>query len=435
VGYWSELAGDQCLARALWSEAIRYYDVGVDAVDTGEDRRAEVRVKAGIACFHYHDVARARARLLPAIEELEREGRLAQVGAAVLALHRAAFTLTEDPELVEQARDALVRFVNASDGLAELAALRARALAQLAEATFGTRDSAENERLVEAARRCAVDTADDDVHALVEFAGGLTDLTRLHLNPALTSFRRSADHAARGRDPWFEAASLGRIAFATILSGAVNRARPAVAEARELQHSLRLWSELSLTESLLGGIELLVGDADAAAVAAHEALRYYERSGYRFTPALAYPTLAAAQLARQDERGARHTIERWRASKTRGHTLFEILVLVLTDDRAGAEQLLRSHPLRVVPLQSVDLLGLPALAAVAHIALTLSRHDVLSSVLPVIDGLVERGVLASHGWPIFLPALAADIAAALEEPDADYRSRFAEDAARQLGLH
>ena len=41
----------------------------------------------------------------------------------------------------------------------------------------------------------------------------------------------------------------------------------------------------------------------------------------------------------------------------------------------------------------------------------------------------------THGWPTFLPGLAADIAAALEEPDAEYRARFAEDAARQLGLH
>jgi hypothetical protein len=97
--------------------------------------------------------------------------------------------------------------------------------------------------------------------------------------------------------------------------------------------------------------------------------------------------------------------------------------------------LLRSHPLRVMPLEAVDLLSLPALAAVAHIALALPRRDVLASTLPVIDGLIERGVLATHGWPTFLPALAADIASALDEPDADYRARFAEDSARQLGLH
>ena len=45
VGYWSELAGDHCLARALWSDAIRNYDAAVEATDTEEPQRPALQVK------------------------------------------------------------------------------------------------------------------------------------------------------------------------------------------------------------------------------------------------------------------------------------------------------------------------------------------------------------------------------------------------------
>ena len=222
-------------------------------------------MKAGVACFHYHDVARARARLLPAIAELETRGLLAQVEIAALVLHRATFTLTDDAALIEQAGKALVRFIEASENVVDLAASRALALGQLAEATFGTRNRAENQHLVDAARRGAAGTG-DEVHTLVEFAAGLTEFSELELDTTLASFRRSAHHAAAARDPWYEAAGLGRITFATILSGAFHKARPALGHARELQHSLRLWSELSLTEALSAAVDLLAGNTDGAIV-------------------------------------------------------------------------------------------------------------------------------------------------------------------------
>jgi hypothetical protein len=416
----------------MWSEAIRNYDCAVTALDTDDQLRAELQAKAGVACFYHHDPARATERLLPSIAELEAEGNITTLGVAALALHRCASTLTDDLALIRQASDALLRFVGLAEKYPELQGARARALAQLAEATFRTRNSTEGERLVAAAQRALEGVDDEDVRATVWFSAGLADLTALRLSPALTSFANSVECATKAGDPWRAAWGLGRTAFATIMSGAFRSAGPALERARAAQYSLRFWSELSLTEALAAGLALLKDDYVGAAAAARDAIRFYERSGYRFTPPLAFPVLAASYLGLGDDAGARRTIERWRALLPGGQTLFEIAVLADAGQRDEAESLLRGRSLRVPAVGDVDLHRLPSVAAVARIALALEIPDVLVQVLPVVDGLCEHGVLANLGWPTFLPGLAADIATALDEPDADRRVEYARRAERAL---
>ena len=65
-------------------------------------------------------------------------------------------------------------------------------------------------------------------------------------------------------------------------------------------------------------------------------------------------------------------------------------------------------------------------------ALALELTDILRLMLPVLDDLVEHGVLATASWPTFLPLLTAEIARVLEEPDADDRTLFADTALGSL---
>jgi DNA-binding SARP family transcriptional activator/tetratricopeptide (TPR) repeat protein len=431
VGYWSELAAAQCLARAMWRDAIRHFDAAVDATDTDEARRLELRVGAGIAAFHHHDPARARDRLLPVIESPD--ARPEVVGEAALVLHRAAFTLTDDAELVARTQDALLAFVDATAGDAALAGMRALALAQLAEAVSGTGESVEGKRLVDAARE-SDQSLNDDVLSRVEFSTGLVYLTGLDTASARTHFLNSIEHAQRAGDPWLESWGLGRMAFAIALSGDMPAAEEAVSRAVELQHSLRLWSELSLTESIAATLACLRGDYEASISAARDALRYHGRSGYRFAPGLAYPVLAAAYSRQGDWDGAREALQRWRATLPGGQTLFEIAALVTCGDSDRATNLLRRRPLRVVPFSALNVYRLPSVAAAGRVAVELVLTDQLAELLPVVDALTERGVYATLGWPTFLPMLSAEIAAALGDPEADRRRQFAVNAARHLGL-
>jgi hypothetical protein len=432
VGYWSELAGDHCLTRALWRDAIRYYDAAADAPDTDATQSAGLQLKSGLASFHHHDPWRARDRLLPLLED-DRPASAEDLGSAALAMHRAAFTLTSDQELVRRARDALMEFAERDDIDASLAGVRALALAQLAEETFGTQNTAEGRRLSDAARRVATSVDDAAVHARVGFSTGLVDLTDLRLTPALHAFELSARDAGTAHDPWFQAAALGRIGFATAMTGAVEHARTAVGRARELQHALRLWSELALTECTSGAIALVAGDADAARADAQQALRFCDQSGYQFAPALAYPTLVAAAARTGDHAGARQAIATWRTATPGGQTIFEMAALALAGEHQEVEERLRARPLRVPPFDRINLLTLPQLAASTTIALALRLHPQLAELLDRVDQLVDRGVYVTLGWPVFFPSVAAEIGAALDLEDRVRRAELARDAARELG--
>ena len=432
IGYWSELAGDHCLALAQWSDAIRSYDAAAEASDTDDAHRAALMAKAGIASFHHHDVPRTRARLLPAIDELEAAGRLEEMGTAALVLYRAVLTLSADPEHLAQAREKLERFLELTTADESLGRLRARVLVQLAEATWGERAGSEREPLIAAARAAARHFTDDEMTSRVEMAVALSALTDLDVGRAVRHLETAAAAARRIPDPLFETSAIGRIAFAEIIAGAIGRARSALSGVRERQHSLRFWSELSLTETLCAAVATFDGDALGAAEAAREARRYFERSGYHFVAGVLFPTLAGTHLALGDAGGAIEAIETWRQVAPGGQWLFDTAVLALSGDEREARARLRARPLRVLPPTAIDFFTLASFAVATRIALALALPDVLSQVLPVVDALVERGTLATASWPTFLPQLAADVASALDEPDADERALFAADALRSL---
>jgi hypothetical protein len=196
---------------------------------------------------------------------------------------------------------------------------------------------------------------------------------------------------------------------------------------------LRYWSELSVTEAVASATALLVGDVPAATTFARDALRYYDRSNYRFAPALAYPALARTLLLAGDVDGARDTLRQWRAAIPGAQSLFDIAVLAVSGDHASATNLLEQRRLRVPALNDVNILMLPSVVALAEIACELHLRPELEQVLPVIDGLCDRGVLATHAWPAFLPRLGVRVAAELDDHDAARRSR-AENAAMALGF-
>ena len=86
----------------------------------------------------------------------------------------------------------------------------------------------------------------------------------------------------------------------------------------------------------------------------------------------------------------------------------------------------------MIPLPAINLFRLPSVAAAASAAVALSAQETIRDMRPVIDGLIEHGVLATVGWPTFLPRISADMARALGEADADERDQFARDALTRL---
>ena len=434
IGYWSEIAGDHCLATASWGEAVRNYAAAIDATDVSDEARTELRLKAGIACFHHHDVPRARDHLGEVLHELDDRRSDVLFGTAALFLYRTALTLTSDTELFDGARQALLWFIDetAGDLSPEIARMRARALAQLAEATWGSRDTDATRRMVEAVRQAASKLDDDDVRSRMEMALGLPELASLRVSSARDHFLRSARHAAATRDPLYETTGLGRVGLTMVLSGEIGAARAMLSGVRERQYSMRFWSELSLTEALIASVQLLAANPSLGRASARDAIRFYERSAYQFVPGLAFPALAASLLAMGDHVGALATIDSWRAATPRGQTVFEVAVLAMSGARDQALARLRGNEIRVPEPTNLDLFNLGSFAAAVQAAVALKSTPVLTRMSPVLDDLMDRGVLATIGWPVFLPALGAEVAFAIGADDAERRRVFAHDALRQL---
>jgi DNA-binding SARP family transcriptional activator len=432
IGYWTALAGDHCLALARWSDAIRYFDLASEAEDTPRNDRPALVLKAGIAAFHHHDVHRARARLLDALEELESSGRTEELGTAALVLYRTALTLSTDADHLTEARDTLLRFLDLTQGDPALAMLRARAHAQLAEEMWGVTDRDLRIPVIEAAQRAAHGFDDDELTSRLEMAVGLSALTDLELGQAVRSFDAAASAAARIPDPLNETAALGRLAIAFMTGGSIGRARRVLNGLRERQLGLRFWSELAITEALVGALRLFDGDAVGAIEALQDARGYVDRSGYHFATSVLYPTLVAAQVALGDDAAALTAIDAWRAALPGGQSLYETAVLSICGDAAEARKRVRSRPLRVVPADLINIFTMTSFVVVVRTALALELTDALRDALATLDELVGRGVLATPSWPEFLPQLAADAAAVIGAPDAEDRALFAADARRSL---
>jgi DNA-binding SARP family transcriptional activator len=432
TGYWSALAGDHCLALARWSDAIRYFDTAAEAEDTAPADRPALVLKAGIAAFHHHDVHRARARLNAAISELEKGGRIDEMGNAALVLYRTALTLSADAEHLTQARDALLHFLDLAHDVPALSMLRARTLVQLAEETWGVTDRGLRTPLIEAAQQAAHGFDDDELTSRLEMTVGLSALTDLELGLAVRSFDAAASAAARLPDPLYETAALGRLVIAFVTAGSIGRAHLVLAGLRERQLGLRFWSELAITDAAVGALRLFDGDAVGAAEALHDARRYLDLSGYQFATSLLFPTLVATHVALRDERGAMDAIGAWRAILPGGQWLYETAVLSICGDADEARQRLRSRPLRVLPADVINIFSVTSFVVVVRIALALELTETLREALTTLDELVGRGVLATPSWPEFLPQLAADAAAVISAPDADDRALFAADARRSL---
>jgi hypothetical protein len=341
-------------------------------------------------------------------------------------------TLSDDAEQLTQARVAVLRFLDVAEDVPSLAMLRARARVQLADETWGVTDRDLRLPVLEAAQQAARGFDDDELTSRLEFALGLSALTDLELGRAVRSFDTATRVSARVPDPIGETAARGRLALALMTAGSVGRARRVLAGLRERQLGLRFWSELAVTDALVGALRLFDGDAPGAVEALHDARGYADLSGYPFAASIVFPTLVAAQVGLRDNGAAFAAIDAWRATAPGGQSLYETAVLSICGDEAEARKRVRSRPLRVLRADVVNVFTLTSFVVVVRIALALGLTDELRDAIATLDELVGRGVLATPSWPEFLPQLAAEVAAVIGAPDADDRARFAADARRSL---
>lgn len=419
---WCERAGDDALAEGLWGAAAADFEAAFEW-----SRQPTVAVKAGIAHYHHQDADATIRRLEPVLQAGLDDPVTA--ASAAITLHRVCFTLTQDEAAIRTATEHLVAITRREGPLSVPDDLRARAFAQLAEATFG-RPGADPARWIASARAFEANCEPAGA-ARVAFASGLAELAALEVTKAIEAFSRSSRLAADAGDDWFRASGLGRAAFVSLLRGDLGETDQHLERALELQNQLRFWSELSFSNAVAACSARLAGMTGVSDDLARVSLRQYERSPYRWAAQLAYASALQHRIDARDRRGADALLDRWDAHSVGGARLFRMATEVLLTDGEGPP--LAGRELRVYG-EEIGVVDLSTLAVSCEIALATHDRGYLTAMLPTLDILERRGVNVSPGWVAFLPRLAARIADHLDLGDANVRGADAAIASQRFGI-
>lgn len=298
LGRWFESA--QLLRRALSERA----EAGL-----GPGDRASALHLCGVAHFFDHDLKGAVEVLTEAASLAEELGDHDLWGSVLWT--RLAAINNLDPEAYRRPTD-LAEYLDVVERL-DHPAHQARLLHACAETyiTAGMLD--EGRTIAERASDLASQGADRPTRAMCAYAVGYADLTAGRVRSAFPALREAV-RLARGSGDWFvESALVGRLAFAHLGVGDLDRAQDAAEQsmAQAVAHSEH--SNQALGGSILATVGVLTGDLRLAVAHLHEARLATERSSYRGADMFLGPVEVLVALYDGDHDGAVEALEHWPA--------------------------------------------------------------------------------------------------------------------------
>jgi class 3 adenylate cyclase len=398
-------ATDHCVDLGAWAKAARYADVALGALDAAvrtdggvptpgdpgglDAERTRLHLAAAIANFRNHDASETARHCDAAIDAARASDDLDSWGRALLIAQRSRLTLTGEHGADSGAHLPIAEFLEAAGE--EVPTVRARCWQLLTEIAVSNQDLERASTAAAEALRLGREAGDDVLTAELDFAVGLERLGALEPDAAITSFRASADAAARGGDPWVLAWPLGRLALCHLLRGEVDEARAVAVEALDLDRRTHHWAEHGLVTAATAILQLVEGELAGAERRAEDAIQLHARSSFYFILLLALPCVAYARALRDDRLGAQQALEAWRASGVRGSRQFGILVDALTvpSDEFAAAPADGYEPASQGP---PNLFSAAGLDVDVEIGVRLGRQDVLRPALAQLEELSRRDI-------------------------------------------
>jgi class 3 adenylate cyclase len=429
-------AFDEAIGRGSWSAAG---DLADHLVETATDPRDRARwlELLGTARFNELDRDEATTRLMEAAEafsscaidepdELAAAAhRCSRADCLLLAL-RTDFTRGGPRRHAEL--DDMVGALIDDAGIDRV--LRARAAAILAEVSYGSKQHDRRQQLVDTAASLSAGLDDPMTDLMVHFASGLHRLAVLDLEGATHAFS-AADRAALSQpDSWWFGGSLARRALVELAAGqpmdTVSNATISIDRSARIsnwaEHGVGLAAR-AVANTRLGRFSDADNDTESTILSARRA-----DSGDPFV--LTLPSAMWRRAVRGDEPGVAAMI-----ALARQHQMFvPFAQLVATALLHGVDAAMEELQPRWMPPRR----GLEARNIGFHIA----QFDaaILAGELEVVDALFfafgvvhERGVRASHDWPVGISLLMAAAAIELGDPSAESWIPLAEQAASEAG--
>jgi class 3 adenylate cyclase len=402
-------AAEHSAAVGAWRDAAKYAAAALEAasrLNLADDEIAELELRVGRAAFLARDRDAAITHLTLAAELARSCGALNTWGRAVVRLAREA---VEDRELhssTARSLAALDEFITAAGD--DETALRAEAHALQAELCADRNDLAGARRHIAIAEDLVAEVDDDDVRTKVTFARGLQHLFSIELVAARDCFGLACPIAIGLADPNPRIWCLTRLGLVSYVTGALAEAQTQLAEALAAAHDADNGADYSMASALAAATAAAQGHFARVEDDAERSRRAYLSAEYWFTPAVLFPTIAAARAHRGDAAGAHVALDEWDAVQARRSRRYRPLIDALVGNSEAARETLQSPPFRIFTGASApDLLLSGAVAAQAELGALVGVPAIVGGPVEALMLLYERGMRFTLGWPAFVPRVIA----------------------------
>jgi len=404
-------AGTEAFGAGAWGQAAEFFESALLAAEVSGlewPDRPQRWFLAGEAAFRDHDV-RCAEHLRRALDLADPEEDLEVIAQSTILRTRALLTLGRG-EITTSDEDELAAITDCLDP--RLDGWRSALLGIAAECRFATNDYAAGAELARRARGAATPTDDPLATWAVEIGEGLQHVAGLRLDDADACFSRAIDSSERAQSPWHEASSRHRAALVHLLRGDLSRCADSVAQGMTVSSSCHHWAECSFG-SAVRTVALAARGDPAVETEAENSAAMYRRTSYVFSPGLSLPALAYARASHGDTAGAREALSELESigqptgSHRRALTRFDHML-------GGSPE---PSPVRQRRHHS-DLGTLTALAVAADEAVDRGDVAAMADAAGRVDEVLAKGVLIAPNWPHYFPRIRAQLAVALDEPDA-----------------
>lgn len=441
-------AGDRAMELCAWSDATRFLDAAIDALDgaphVSDTERAALHHRLAVACARALDADRACAEYRLASRFYEAADDRRGVLISEIELTRMFVTLASVAygTMVDVAR---LEWAMERTGPAE-EILRGHALAVLCQVHWTARNP---QQAIACGRRAlAIADATGDARLGCEAATALALALgqTLELEEAEAIHRRAITFGHAANDSWLETYGVHRLPLTLAWRGKLDEADALARRSPEYTKRSQEWAGASMALAARIMVAVIRGRFAEAASLGEQVKRLVERSGYPWGGYNALPSVASGFYLRGEaaeaERILDRVVEPGFLFREPGTTIqlavwtFRQLIGARAGVNAEQRQQLLGVLTSIAPPGEIEIGAVPSFCALAEIACRLDAPEASEAAFQAVSYAWARGVTFTSAWVFLVPRVLGSLLALRGDlAGADAMLRTAAKIATDVGAH
>lgn len=441
-------AGDRAMELCAWSDATRFFDAAIDALDGAprvtDAERAALHHRLALACARALDADRACAEYRLASRFYEAADDRRGVLVSEIELTRMFVTLASVAygTMVDVAR---LEWAMDRTGPAE-EILRGHALAVLCQVHWTARNP---QQAIACGRRAlAIADATGDARLGCEAATALALALgqTLELEEAEAIHRRAIAFGHAANDSWLETYGVHRLPLTLAWRGKLDEADALARRSPEYTKRSQEWAGASMALAARIMVAVVRGRFAEAASLGDQVKLLVERSGYPWGGYNALPSVASGFYLRGDaaeaERILDRVVEPGVLFREPGTTIqlavwtFRQLIGARAGVNAEQRQQLLGVLTSIAPPGEIEIGAVPSFCALGEIAYRLDAPEASEAAFQAVSYAWSRGVRFTSAWVFLVPRVLGSLLALRGDlSGADAMLRTAATIATDAGAH